>query len=123
MTLKRIRLELARDKQFPNGSRKHGYDFAAPLDDAGHLLADEWREHRDRCIVKRFWEGEPNEIGHLIHKRGGTWAFDYKPGFDADDERGFKFDKHNFVPGEYVSITEHDGIQRTFRIASVQDLD
>ena len=47
MTLKRIRLELARDHDFPNGSRAHGYEFAAPLDEAGHLVAAEWREARD----------------------------------------------------------------------------
>ena len=123
MTMKRIRLELARDKQFPNGSRKHGYDFAAPLDDAGLLIAEEWRKERARCRVRRFWEGEADEIGHLVHRRGGSWAFDYNPKSDSDDEPGFKFAAHKFAPGEYVSITEHDGHQRTFRVASVVDLD
>jgi len=123
MTLKRIRLELARDHDFPEGSRHHGYDFAAPLDEAGHLLADEWRRERERCRVRRFWQGAPDEIGHLVHKRGGAWAFDYDPKSDVDDEPGFKFNVHTFVPGEYVSITEHDHKQRTFRVVSVQDLD
>ena len=31
MTMKRIRLELARDHEFPNGSKDRGYEFAAPL--------------------------------------------------------------------------------------------
>lgn len=123
MTLKRIRLELARDKQHPNGSRKHGYDFAAPLNDAGELVAEEWRKERNRCRVRRFWEGQPDEIGKLVHRRGGSWAFDYNPKTDTDDEPGFRFDRHHFVPGEYVSITEHDGVQRTFRVATVLDLD
>ena len=26
----------------------------------------------------------------------------------------FKFDKHRFIPGEYVSLTKHDGVQRPF---------
>lgn len=123
MTLKRIRLELARDKDFPNGSHNHGYDFAAPLDDDGHLVAAEWKKTRERCRVKRFWEGEPSQIGHLVHKPGGTWVFDYDKKVDADDEPGFKFDKHVFKPGEYVSVKEHDGQMRTFRVASVVDLD
>ena len=42
---------------------------------------------------------------------------------DADDEPGFKFDKHVFKPGEYVSVREHDGKMRTFRVVSVTDLD
>lgn len=123
MTLKRIRLELARDHDFPNGSRAHGYEFAAPLDEAGRLVPAEWREARDRCRVKRFWDKQPAEIGHLVHRRGGSWAFDYDPKRKDDDEPGFKFDKHLFVPGEYVSITEHDGVQRTFRVVAVADLD
>lgn len=123
MTLKRIRLELARDHDFPNGSNRHGYDFAAPLDSDGHLVAAAWSKARDRCRVRRFWAGQPDEHGHLVHKRGGTWAFDYNPKSDDDDEPGFKFDKHTFVPGEYVSITEHDGRMRTFRVIAVQDLE
>ena len=123
MTLKRIRLELARNHDFPNGSTRHGYDFAAPLDPHGHLVAAEWLKTRERCRTRRFWAGQPDEIGLLVHKRGGTWAFDYNPKTDADDEPGLKFEKHTFVPGEYVSITEHDGQMRTFRVASVEDLD
>lgn len=119
MTLKRIRLELARDREFPNGSREHGYDFIAPLDEDGHLLAVEWRTNKDRCRVRRFWPGTADEIGRLVHRRGGTWAFDYDPTTDEDDEPGFKFDRHRFVPGEFVSITEHDGVQRTFVIKAV----
>ena len=30
--LKRIRLHLARSKDFPSGSAHHGYEFVAPLD-------------------------------------------------------------------------------------------
>lgn len=122
MPLKRIRLELARDHDHPNGSSEHGYDFIAPLDAEGHLDAAEWRQHRDRCRVKRFWAHAPDEIGRLVHKRN-TWAFDYNPKSDTDDEPGFKFDRHRFVPGEYVSITEHDRVQRAFHIRSVVDLD
>ena len=119
--LKRIRLELARDQDFPSGSRERGYEFVAPLDDDGHLVAKEWQTTRDRCRVRRFWAGEPEELGHLVH-RAGTWAFDYDPTRSSDDEPGFKLDKHRFVPGEYVSFREHDGAMRTFVIARVSDL-
>ena len=123
MTLMRIRLELARDHEFPNGSRDRGYEFTAPLTEDGHLDADEWRKARESCRVRRFWPGDAPESGHLVHRRGGSWAFDYNPKSNIDDEPGFKFSTHRFVPGEYVSITEHDGHQRTFRIASVVEPD
>jgi len=37
---KRIRLELARSKEFPTGSSQHGYEFVAPLDGSGDLVLD-----------------------------------------------------------------------------------
>lgn len=62
MALRQIRLELARNADYPEGSASHGYSVVAPLTDDGHLDPDGW---------------------------------------------------------EYVSITEHDGVQRTFRVAEV----
>jgi hypothetical protein len=123
MALKHVRLELARDHEFPNGSSERGYEFVAPLDADGHLDAKEWHDVRDRCRVKRFWPHEPSEIGHLVHRRGGSWAFDYDPTATSDDEPGFKLDKHRLVPGEYVSFKEHDGKLRTFLVTRVGDLD
>ena len=123
MPLKRIRLELARNPEFPNGSSHHGYEFIAPLDDSEHLVAADGAKERDRCSVKRFWAGQPSEFGKLVHRRGSAWVFDYNPSVESDDEPGFKFDKHRFVPGEYVSITEHDHVQRAFRVVSVEDVD
>lgn len=123
-SMKRIRLELARDHDFPAGSSEHGYDFIAPLDAAGHIDAKEWRAHRDLCRVRRFWAGEKDEIGHLVHKPGGAWAFHYDIHGDADsEETGYRFGAHAFVPGEYVSIKEQDGALRTFRIVRVADVD
>jgi hypothetical protein len=118
--LKKIRLELARDHDFPNGSRLHGYEFVAPLDDLGHIDAEQWHDHRDRCRVRRFWEGEDDEIGHLVRRPGGSWAFHYDIHGDADDdESGYRFASHVFKPGEYVSIREQDEELRTFRVVSV----
>ena len=119
MTFLKVRLELARTSEFPDGSRKRGYEFTAPLDDDGHLDVEEWKHHRKRCTVRRFWEGEDDETGLLIHTRHKTWAFSYAPGED-DDEPVFKFDTHVFKEGEYVSITEHDGVTRPFKVISVR---
>lgn len=123
MSLKRVRLELARDHDFPNGSSQHGYDFVAPLDESGHLVPEEWLEARTRCRVKRFWNRQPDAIGYLVRRRGGSWAFDYDPSSTSDDEPGFKLDQHRFAPGEYVSFREHDGKTRTFVVKAIVDLD
>ena len=80
---KRIRLDLARSKEFPAGSAQHGYEFVAPLDAKGHIDTALWRAHRDHCRVRRFWQGEDDQIGQLVHKPGGQeharWVFDYDP--------------------------------------------
>jgi hypothetical protein len=120
MTLMKIRLELARDRDFPQGSPGHGYELVAPLDRTGHIDAGEWQRQRARCIVRRFWGGEDQEIGHLIHTRDRAWAFHYDIEGDAErDEPGYRFQGHVFKPGEYVSVREQDGRLRAFKVAAV----
>jgi hypothetical protein len=72
MDLNRILLNLARSRDFPNGSSRHGYDFIAP-----------------------------------------------NPDDDEDDEAGYKFGTHAFLPDEYVSIGGQGGKLHTFRVISV----
>ena len=117
-SLQAVRLELARTHDFPGGSSDCGYEFIAPLDAKGRLDAEAWRANRARCTVRRFWLDQAEENSELLHTRGGRWVFSYRPGAD-DDEPIFKFDRHAFVPGEYVSITEHDGVTRPFKVVSV----
>ncbi|MCC2113014.1 MAG: hypothetical protein KDJ16_13355 [Hyphomicrobiales bacterium] len=117
--LKRVRLNLARTKEFPNGSPDHGYEFIAPLDADGHIDAVLWKKYREQCRVRRFWSGEEDEIGHLVHKQGGSWAFHYDIEGDDDDEAGYKFGEHAFQPGEYVSIRDEDGDLHTFQVVSI----
>ncbi|ODR97637.1 hypothetical protein AUC69_11035 [Methyloceanibacter superfactus] len=123
MSLYKIRLELARDHDFPDGSSAHGYEFTAPLSDDGHIDHEAWKGLRDRCRVRRFWEGDDDEVGHLIRKPGGSWALHYDLLGDADDdESGYRFGDHVFRQGEYVSIKEHDDQMRTFKVVMVQPL-
>jgi len=120
MALKKIRLELARTKEFPNGSRAHGYEIVAPLDHEGRLDAGRWKTDREHCRVRRFWGTEADELGHLVHKPGGSWAFHYDIAGDASaDEAGYRFSAERFTPGEYVSIREQDEEMRTFRVITV----
>jgi len=124
MSLMKIRLELARDQDFPEGSADRGYEFVAPLGADRRIDEPEWKANRDRCRVRRFWSGKPDEVGHLIRKPGGSWAFHYDLLGDPDyDESGYRFGDHTFRRGEYVSIKEHDGVVRTFRVVMVQPLE
>ena len=124
--LKRIRLNLARSKEFPTGSARHGYEFVAPLDGKGHIDPELWHKYRDHCGVRRFWAGEDEKHGRLVHKPGGAeharWVFDYDAATTEDDEAGYRFGVHAFSLGEYVSIREDDGTLHAFRVISVKAL-
>ncbi len=119
--LKKIRLNLARTKEHPMGSAHHGYEFLAPLDASGRIDPERWRKLRDKCRVRRFWGGEVEDVGHLVHRPGGSWAFRYDVAGDEDDEAGYRFGAHAFDVGEYVSIRDEDGDLNTFVVVTVVD--
>lgn len=125
--LKRVTLTLARSKDFPEGSTKHGYEFIAPIDQNGHIDLATWKAARADCTVRRFDPGTGDEPGMLVHKAGGAehgsrWIFDYDTAEQADDEAGFLFGSHAFKAGEYVSVKGADGKTHTYTIASVLPL-
>ena len=122
--LKHIVLHLARGPGFPAGSTAHGYDIVAPLQADGHLDAKVWKEKRSLCRVRRFWNGEPDQVGTLVHRPGGrggaNWRIDYDASREDDDESGFRLDAHRFCENEYVSIRDRSGDTHTFKVASVR---
>lgn len=119
MPFRTIRLELARTPEFPEGRADCGYELVAPLKGDGTIDRDAWRRQRTACTVRRFWEGQERERGILARGRSG-WYFDYDVAAAEDDEPLFRLDRHTFKVGEYVSVTEHDKVQRTFRVASIR---
>ncbi len=120
---KRITLHLARTKEHPAGSDRHGYDIVAPVDASGHIDLAEWKKHKEACRVRRFW-GMDEEVGQLRHRAGGaggsTWFIDYDASRDDDDEAGYRLGDHVMRPGEYVSI-RHDDEMHTFQIIAVEN--
>jgi len=120
--LKQVVLHLARTKEFPEGSDRHYYRIVAPLDADGHLDAEGWRKHREQCRVVRSWGDEEADIGHLVHRQGGSWGFHYDIGGDEGDESGYKLSSHLFIIGEYISIRDEDDELHTFRVVSVEDI-
>ena len=120
MSLKVITLELARNPGAPLGDAEHGYVFRAPLDAGGYFDRIQWAAMKQLCTVRRIAKGAEVEAGLLILNRRGQWVFSYARG-EEDDETLFRLSAHRFQPGEYIAITEHDGVERTFKIKSVAD--
>jgi hypothetical protein len=118
--LYKIRLELARCKDYPEGAHDIGYEFAAPLTLEGHIDAEGWHKDRAHCRVVRFRRGEDDDVGHVIRKPGGSWAFHYDIHSDGeDDESGYRFANHVFRTGEYVSVREDDALL-AYQVTRVQ---
>lgn len=120
-SFRQIRLELARESGHPEGESDIAYILVAPLDDDGHIDAAVWKNHREACRVARLRPRRSNELGHLVHRAGGSWAFHYDISGHTGEEVGHHFDSQRFVAGEYVSINE-EGRIHTFRVVSVQRL-
>ncbi|MCI4644034.1 MAG: hypothetical protein MRY64_04555 [Hyphomonadaceae bacterium] len=120
-SFRHIHLELAREAGHPAGDAEHGYDILAPLTADGHLDAAAWKTHKEKCRVRRFRPHEEDEIGTLLHGPGGRWFISYDETGEA--ERGYRFEDERFVPGEYVSIREDDGVVHTFRVTRVRLVD
>ncbi len=65
--LYKIRLELARCKEHPEGASDIGYEFAAPLTVEGRIDADAYGRDKARCRVvtvssqrgRRHWTSHP----------------------------------------------------------------
>jgi hypothetical protein len=119
---KSIVLRLARSRNYPEGSERHGYNILAPLDPEGRIDVETWRQNRERCTVVRHWPGEPNAYGWLRHQAGGeggaTWVIDYDRTSADDDERGYRLGQHRFVVGEYITLAGTEGTH-TFRIVNL----
>lgn len=115
-----IRLELARTSEFPEGSASRAFLLRLPLDEEGLIDAPSLQAFPARATVHRFWPNEPDLSGYVIHTPRG-WALSYRPG-DEDDESIFHLENHPLRIGEYITLTEPDGSQLPFRVASLRAL-
>ncbi|RFB76452.1 hypothetical protein DYH55_20135 [Methylovirgula sp. 4M-Z18] len=123
--LQHITLHLARCPEFPEGSSERGYEFVAPLNASAHLDVEEWKHNRAQCRVRRFWPGESDRHGRLVHLgggQGGTWAVRYGGQDSSEGETGVRLSTHCFAEGEYVSIRDDEGHAHTFKIARLRPL-
>ncbi len=115
---RRIRLELAREPEHPQGDGRIGSLITAPLNGDKCLDSALWKKYRDNCRVVRF--GESNkEVGHLVHGSGGDWSFHYDVYGNGADEFGFNLGEEKFDLGEYISIREGDRVH-AYRVTSVE---
>lgn len=115
---RQIRIALAREPGHPDGDAEVAYIMVVPLTSDDRIDARLWRAHQDACRVVRQRPHEPDRLGHLVHRRGGRWAFHYDGEAALPDETGYHLADERFVVGEYVSLNEQ-GKMHTYRVTTV----
>jgi len=120
MTLMRVRLELARNPEYPEGNPNDAYEFTVPLAADGRIDLGRWDEAAQYCTLRRYEPDGTVLTGQLIRTARGEWAFSYQPG-DEDDESVYRFASHAFRPGEYLTITQEDESDHVYRVVSVRN--
>ena len=118
MTWKRVRLELARSHEFPEGSNRHGYEMVLPLSADDRVDEKTLAAAPEVATVHRFWEGEGDAVGQLM-RVSGRWQISYAVG-TADDEPLHRFTEHRFKEGEYVSVRTAEGAEHAFKVIAVR---
>ncbi len=124
-----IRLELASSWQFPRGSAGRSYLIRLPLTDDGAIDTAALESQPTRATVRRYWPNEADMVGYLVHTPMG-YAIRYEMnetrlngGSQSNgnsDQRLFQFGAEAIRIGEEMFLTEPDGHQARFRIASLQ---
>ena len=104
--LERIRLHLARSKDFPAGSVNHGYDSLLPSTRRRTSIRDSGMNTASTPRVRRFWNREDEQIGRLVHQpqsaEHARSVFDYDPSGTNDDEAGYRLGTHALCPAKCV---------------------
>jgi len=118
--LMQIIMDLAREPGHPHGDAQHGYLLHLPLTEDGRIDEGKFEHVAGICTVRRFRPGEPPRNGRVCRDGGGEWSFDYDDRQEFDDEVGFRLADERFMPGEYISIREDDGVMHTFQVISVR---
>jgi len=116
MAWQRIRIELARSHDFPQGSTRHGYEMVLPLTADGAIDQKAASGALQLCTIHRFWEGDGDVTGQLMHAHG-RWSMRFD---DGREEPLHRFPEHRFRVGEYVSVRASRGGEHAFRVVDVR---
>jgi hypothetical protein len=121
--LNRILLTLARSREFPDGSSRHGYDFIAPLDPEGHIDPMLWKKYRDTAGFGDFGRARTTKsvasCTSLAALNTHAWFSSTIPVGMTTMKLATSSVNMRFCLGDYVSISGKDGKLQTFRVTSV----
>ena len=117
-----VLLVLAAGPGFPEGSPEHRYEIELALDAGGRPDATAWAADPAPWRARRILPGAEAEQGDVQHDADHGWSIRFfgraAEGPDAP-EAGFDCGPDPVRPGEYVTVTEPDGSQFTYRVVGI----
>jgi hypothetical protein len=128
MKWKLIRLELASSWEFPRGSAGRSYLIRLPLTEEGAIDTATLESQPARATVRRYWANEADMLGYLVHTPHG-YAIRYEMNGSSkangsanghSGERLLQFGAEAIKVGEQIFLTEPNGHEMRFRVASLQ---
>jgi hypothetical protein len=119
MGLKLIRLELVRSKSGHVTDHRHSYTFQASLTPGGELMIDGYGAVSRLCKVIKSEPETGLHKGFLVLTSDG-WMLSCD-GSDSGHCSLNRLEARSLSEGDYVSITEDDGVSRTFEVVSVRN--
>ena len=117
MTWKSVRLELAKTREFPNGSASRAYLLRLPLTDDGCIDEAALDALPDQATVRRLWPSEADLSGHLV-RDGRRWAFIARHGQQVISA----FEPLPLRVGDTIELEER-GRTLPFRVAKLGELE
>ena len=115
-------LALAAGPGFPEGSPDHRYEVQLALDPGGRPDGAAWLADPEPWRARRFAPGQDPQQGDVQHDPDHGWFIRFygaaAEGPDAPEAR-FDCGPDPVRPGEYVTVTEPDGAEYTYRVVGV----
>jgi hypothetical protein len=122
MAVMRVTLALAAGPGFPDGSTEHRYAIDLALDAGGHPDPAAWTADPEPWRAERVTPGAEPVQGDVQHEPDHGWSIRFfgaaAEGPDAPEAR-FDCGPDPVRPGEYVTVTEPDGSEWTYRVVAV----
>jgi hypothetical protein len=122
MAVVRITLALTAGPGLPEGSTAHRYEIELALDSGGHPDAAAWLADPEPWRARRIQPDTDPVQGDVQHEPDHGWSIRFfgtaAEGPDAP-ETMFDCGSDPVRPGEYVTVTEPDGVEWTYRVVAV----
>jgi len=118
---RRVWLELALDKRGYEQSGSIGYILVVPLREDDRIDVALWRQYHEFCGVIRLRPKQPDDVGHLVRKPEGIWAFRYDVTGGPGDETAYNIVSDHFVTGGHTSICDDTGLH-LYEVASIEPI-